>query len=98
MEDDWQILSLSVSLRLFRIASHFNKNFKHSQQLFQFCFSTCSLILNLIKNNVVKGILPVLGLSFNNKVQYALDLRKILGVAKKFLKSRSFLFQTLQNP
>ena len=29
-------------------------------------------------------------------VQYALDLRKILGVAKKFLKSRSFLFQTLQ--
>ena len=25
-------------------------------------------------------------------VQYALDLRKILGVAKKFLKSRSFLF------
>ena len=32
------------------------------------------------------------------KVQYALDLRKILGVAKKFLKSRSFLFQTEQNP
>ena len=31
-------------------------------------------------------------------VQYALDLRKILGVAKKFLKSRSFLFQTQQNP
>ena len=31
-------------------------------------------------------------------LQYALDLRKILGVAKKFLKSRSFLFQTLQNP
>ena len=31
-------------------------------------------------------------------IQYALDLRKILGVAKKFLKSRSFLFQTLQNP
>ena len=31
-------------------------------------------------------------------VQYALDLRKIFGVAKKFLKSRSFLFQTLQNP
>ena len=29
-------------------------------------------------------------------VQYALDLRKILGVAKKFLKSRSFLFQTQQ--
>ena len=31
-------------------------------------------------------------------VQYTLDLRKLLGVAKKFLKSRSFLFQTLQNP
>ena len=31
-------------------------------------------------------------------VQYSLDLRKILGVAKKFLKSRSFLFQTQQNP
>ena len=31
-------------------------------------------------------------------VQYCLDLRKILGVAKKFLKSRSFLFQTPQNP
>ena len=25
-------------------------------------------------------------------ILYALDLRKILGVAKKFLKSRSFLF------
>ena len=31
-------------------------------------------------------------------LQCALDLRKILGVAKKFLKSRSFLFQTQQNP
>ena len=31
-------------------------------------------------------------------VQYSLDLRKIFGVAKKFLKSRSFLFQTPQNP
>ena len=31
-------------------------------------------------------------------IQYCLDLRKILGVAKKFLKSRSFLFQTPQNP
>ena len=30
-------------------------------------------------------------------VQYTLDLIKILGVAKKFLKSRSFLFQTWQN-
>ena len=28
------------------------------------------------------------------QVQYTLDLRKILGVAKKFLKSRSLLFQT----
>ena len=34
----------------------------------------------------------------NYLLQYTLDLRKILGVAKKFLKSRSFLFQTLQNP
>ena len=31
-------------------------------------------------------------------LQYALDLRKILGVAKKFLKSGSFFFQTQQNP
>ena len=30
-------------------------------------------------------------------IQYCLDLRKISGEAKKFLKSRSFLFQTLQN-
>ena len=85
MEDDWQILSLSVSLRLFRIASHFNKNFKHSQQLFQFCFSTCSLILNLIKNNVVKGILPVLGVSFNNKVIIIFSITKFLfGVLNKY--------------
>ena len=33
-----------------------------------------------------------------NFIQYTLDLRKILRVAKKFLKSRSFLFQTRQNP
>ena len=33
-----------------------------------------------------------------NSIQYTLDLRKILGVAKKFLKSRSFLFQTQENP
>ena len=32
-------------------------------------------------------------------VQHTLDLlRKILGVVKKFLKSRSFLYQTQQNP
>ena len=31
-------------------------------------------------------------------VQYCLNLRKILGVAKKFFNSRSFLFQTPQNP
>ena len=31
-------------------------------------------------------------------IQCPLDLRKIFGVAKKFLKSRSFLFQTQQNP
>ena len=31
-------------------------------------------------------------------VQYTFDLRKILGVAKKFLKLRSFLFQTRENP
>ena len=85
MEDDWQILSVSVSLRLFRIASRFNKNFKHSQQLFQFCFSTCSLILNLIKNNVVKGILPVLGVSFNNKVIIIFSITKFLfGVLNKY--------------
>ena len=35
---------------------------------------------------------------YDQRVQYTLDLRKILGVAKKFLKSRSFLFQTPQNP
>ena len=34
---------------------------------------------------------------FNKVVQYTLDLRKILGVAKKFLKLRSFLFQTREN-
>ena len=40
-------------------------------------------------------------ISKNNKkmpLQYTLDLRKILGVDKNFLKSRSFLFQTWENP
>ena len=32
--------------------------------------------------------------AFSFALQYTLDLRKILGVVKKFLKSRSFLFQT----
>ena len=36
--------------------------------------------------------------NFILNVRWNLDLRKILGVAKKFLKSRSFLFQTVQNP
>ena len=31
-------------------------------------------------------------------VQWNLNLRNILGMAKKFLKSRCFLFQTPQNP
>ena len=31
-------------------------------------------------------------------LQCPLDLRKIFGVAKKFLKLRSFLFQTQENP
>ena len=31
-------------------------------------------------------------------IQWNLDLRNILGMAKKFLKSRCFLFQTPQNP
>jgi hypothetical protein len=45
----------------------------------------------------VSGLVVAFGVVSLNQVQYALDLRKILGVAKMFLKSRSFLFQTLQN-
>ena len=33
-----------------------------------------------------------------NAVHYTLDLRKILGVEKKFLKSRSFLYLTQEIP
>ena len=44
------------------------------------------------------GELTLLFSNFALRIQYTLDLRKILGVAKKFLKSRSFLFQTPENP
>ena len=47
---------------------------------------------------VAKSINVEGGIFWKKLVQYTLDLRKILGVAKKSLKSRSFLFQTLQNP
>ena len=48
-------------------------------------------IINLV---IPKPDIP-LDIAENYKqVQCALDLRKILGVNKKFLKSRSFLFQT----
>ena len=52
----------------------------------------------LLVNNITYAKNAYICILIISKIQYCLELRKILGVAKKFLKLRSFLFETPQNP
>ena len=63
-----------------------------------YCTESCSKMAKNEKNKNLQGLQFLPLQTSSHFVQCALDLRKILGVAKKFLKSRSFLFQTQQNP
>ena len=75
---------------------------KISKTLSAHCFLKIELVqyaLDLRKPNLRKNLdLRKIVATTDFLVHKWFDLRKILGVAKTFLKSRSFLFQTQQNP